>query len=246
MGKRKAVRTARATKGVGDASASRAAALYERNFGANVIRFTLARTEWAALIGAALIVLLQRFDSAGAALEYRRALLAEQPWRLFTAHFVHVNWEHALVNAAAWWLVARLFGPDLDLRRQLITLGAGAVAIGGGLAALHPTIAWYRGFSGVLHALYFAGATCWLANALARPDTRTARGLWLPIALAAGGWIKVALEQPAGSATPYVDWLGAATVPQAHLLGAIAGTVLGFVFARLDVKKNAAAVRGVS
>lgn len=240
------MRTARATEGVGDASASRAAALYERNFGANVIRFTFARTEWAALVGAALIVLLQQVDSAGAALEYRRALLAAQPWRVVTAHLVHVNSEHALINAAAWWLVARLFGPDLDLRRQLITLGAGAVAIGAGLAALHPTIAWYRGFSGVLHALYFAGATCWLANALARPDTRTARGLWLPLALAAGGWIKVALEQPAGSATPYADWLGTTTVPQAHLLGALAGSLLGLFFAWRDAKKNAATTRGVS
>ncbi|MEW5882521.1 MAG: rhombosortase, partial [Pseudomonadota bacterium] len=169
-----------------------------------------------------------------------------EPWRLVTAHLVHVNWEHALVNAAAWWLVARLFGPDLELRRQLITLGAGAVAIGAGLAALHPTILWYRGFSGVLHALYFAGATCWLVNALARPDARTMRGRWLPLALAAGGWIKVALEQPAASATPYADWLGATTVPQAHLLGALAGTTLGLVFAWRDAKKNAATARGVS
>jgi len=211
-----------------------------------VIRLTLARTEWAALAGAALIVLLQQIDAAGDALEYRRALLAAEPWRLVTAHLVHVNWEHALVNAAAWWLVARLFGPDLGLRRQLIALLAGAIAIGAGLAMLHPTILWYRGFSGALHALYFAGATCWLASALANSATRTPRALALPLALAAGGWIKVVLEQPTGSATPYADWLGATTVPQAHLLGAIAGTLLGLVFAWRDVKKNAATARGVS
>lgn len=239
-------RAPRATRGEGHASAPRAAALYECTFDAIVTRLTLARPEWAALVGAALIVVLQQLDAAGTALEYRRALLAAEPWRLVTAHLVHVNWEHALINAAAWWLVARLFGPDLDLRRQLTALLAGAIAIGAGLAALHPTILWYRGFSGVLHALYFAGATCWLANALARPAARTLRGLWLPAALALGGWIKVVLEQPAGSATPYADWLGATTVPQAHLLGALAGTLLGFAFAWRDAKKNAATVRGVS
>jgi rhomboid family GlyGly-CTERM serine protease len=229
----------------GHAPAPRGAALYERTFHTIVIRLTLARTEWAALTGAALIVALQPLDAAGTAFEYRRALLATEPWRVVTAHLVHVNSEHALINAAAWWLVARLFGPDLDLRRQLIALFAGAVAIGAGLALLHPAIDWYRGFSGVLHALFFAGATCWLANALARPDTRTLRGLWLPAALAAGGWIKVALEQPAGSATPYADWLGATIVPQAHLLGALAGTLLGFAFAWRNARKNAATVRGV-
>lgn len=211
-----------------------------------MIRLTLARTGWAALAGAALIVFLQQLDAAGAALEYRRALLASEPWRLVTAHLVHVNWQHALINAAAWWLVARLFGPDLDLRRQLAALAAGALAIGAGLAALHPAIDWYRGFSGVLHALYFAGATCWLANALARRDARTPRALWLPAALALGGWIKVVLEQPAASATPYAEWLGATTVPQAHLLGALAGTPVGIAFAWRDAKKNAAAARGVS
>ncbi len=224
----------------------KAAALYERTCDVLVIRLTLTRTERVALCGAALVVLLHELDAAGAALEYRRALLAAEPWRLVTGHLVHVNWAHALVNAAAWWLIARLFGPDLDLRRQLIALFGGAIAIGAGLAALHPAILWYRGFSGALHALFFAGATCWLANALARPATRSPRALALPLALAAGGWIKVVLEQPTASATPYADWLGATTVPQAHLLGAIGGALLGLVFAWRDVKKNAAAARGVS
>jgi membrane associated rhomboid family serine protease len=46
----------------------------------------------------------------------------------------------------------------------------------------------------------------------------------------AGGAIKVALEQPGGSATPYADWLGAGTVPQAHLAGALTGALLGVIF----------------
>jgi rhomboid family GlyGly-CTERM serine protease len=211
-----------------------------------VTKLTLSRPEWSALVGAALIMLLHQFDAAAPALEYRRALIASEPWRLVTAHLVHVNWEHALINAAAWWLVARLFAPDLDLRRQLTALILGAAVIGGGLAWLHPTIAWYRGLSGVLHALFFAGAACWLANALARLSTRSPSAYWLPAALFVGGWIKVVLEQPAGSATPFAEWLGSTIVPQAHLIGAVTGTLLGLAFARQDSKKNAAAMRGVS
>jgi membrane associated rhomboid family serine protease len=68
----------------------------------------------------------------------------------------------------------------------------------------------------------------------ARP--RDWRRLWLPAALFFGGWIKVAFEQPGGARTPYAEWLGAGTVPQAHLIGAICGTLLGLLFAALDAR----------
>jgi membrane associated rhomboid family serine protease len=45
--------------------------------------------------------------------------------------------------------------------------------------------------------------------------------------LFAGGWIKVIVEQPGDASTPYANWLGAGVVPQAHLAGAITGTLLG-------------------
>jgi membrane associated rhomboid family serine protease len=99
-----------------------------------------------------------------------------------------------------------------------------------GLAALAPGILWYRGLSGVLHALFFAGAAKWLFSV----QHRSVRALWLPAALFVGGWIKVALEQPAGDALPYADWLGAAVVPQAHLIGAACGSVFGLLLALAD------------
>lgn len=197
-------------------------------------RFTLARSEQIALAGALLLLALHAWPAAGSALEYRHALIAAEPWRLLSAHLVHINWTHALINAAAWVVVARLFAPDLSAARQGLVLAAGAVAIGAGLALLHPAIVWYRGFSGALHALFFAGATCWLLRDLRQPAERHWRALWLPTLLVVGGWIKVITEQPAGSATPFADWLGAGTVPQAHLIGAACGAVLGAVFARRD------------
>jgi rhomboid family GlyGly-CTERM serine protease len=140
---------------------------------------------------------------------------------------VHINWTHAAVNAAAWLIVARLFAPDLSAATQVLALLVGALAITAGLALLHPWIQWYRGLSGALHALFFAGAGVWTWRAWHRPAARRER--WLALVVLAGGWIKVGLEQPSAQVTPYVDWLGANVVPQAHLLGAMAGTIVGLI-----------------
>lgn len=185
-------------------------------------------------MAAAALALLLMAPGLAEPLEYRRALLAQEPWRVFTGHLVHLNWPHALVNALALLIVARLFAPDLSARRQVAVLLVAAVSISIGLAVLYPSIAWYRGMSGVIHALFFAGATLWLARA--RPWS--ARSLWLPAALVVGGWIKVMLEQPSGDVLPHAEWLGAAVVPQAHLIGAACGSALGLAFALADRRRN--------
>lgn len=182
----------------------------------------------AALAGSALLLLLQAMPTVAPFLEYRRSALSAEPWRLLTGHFVHVNWMHALANAGAWILLSYLFAPRLSAARQLLALALGAAAVSLALAAGYPAIAWYRGASGALHALFFAGATV----ALARSARRRPRSMaLLPLALVVAGWIKVAVDLPRGGVTAYADWLGVSTVPQAHLIGAIAGTALGVYFA---------------
>jgi len=180
-----------------------------------------------AAIGLAVVVLALHALAPGDALEYQRGALARQPWRLLTGHLVHLNWPHALVNAAALWIVARLYAPDLSATRQAVALAASALAISAALAWLHPDIEWYRGLSGALHGLFFAGAVTWL---LAERPRRLGR-LWMPALLVIGGWMKVVFEQPSGGGLPHADWLGAAVVPQAHLAGAACGTALGALFA---------------
>lgn len=190
----------------------------------------LSVAERQALGGAALVLLVQTVVPLYGALEYRHALVASQPWRALTAHLVHVNWVHALLNLAAWLAVARLFAPELRTWRQPLVLAVAALAVTLHLALLHPGIEWYRGFSGTLHGVFFAGASAWLLTLLADGERRP-RALWLPAVLVAGGWVKVLAEQPGGSLTPYAQWLGAGIVPQAHLAGAVAGSVLGLLFA---------------
>ena len=78
----------------------------------------------------------------------------------------------------------------------------------------------------------------------AQPRGSSARGpevcapLWLPAALFFGGWIKVALEQPGGDTLPHAEWLGAAVVPQAHLIGAACGSMLGLAYALADTWRD--------
>lgn len=199
----------------------------------------LSRAEVCAIAIALLILACQAWPPALDALDYRHEALTRQPWRLITAHFVHVNWQHALINAAALWIVARLFAPDLSAPRQISALIGAALVIGVTLAWLYPSISWYRGLSGALHGLYFAGASIWLIKA--RP--RNFQQLWLPSALFFGGWIKVVLEQPGGATTPYAEWLGSSVVPQAHLVGAAYGTLLGLLFAWRDANAAGEAQR---
>ena len=194
---------------------------------------TISSGERLSLAGALAIVLLMAFSTVAPLLELRPALLAQQPWRALTGHLVHINWLHALINASAWFVVARLFAPELSGREQALVLAASALAIAFSLALWLPQLAWYRGASGALHGLYFAGSARWLARDIAQPAQRgwrDRRAIWLPLVLFAGGWIKVIAEQPGDVSTPFSSWLGAGVVPQAHLAGAVTGTLLGALF----------------
>ena len=112
---------------------------------------SFSRAEVIAIAIALLMLVLQALADLSL-LEYRNTNSVGEPWRWLTAHFVHVNWQHALINAVALWVVARLFAPDLKPPRQLWALLTAALAISACLALIYPTIAWYRGLSGALPA----------------------------------------------------------------------------------------------
>jgi rhomboid family GlyGly-CTERM serine protease len=168
------------------------------------------------------LVLLLQFFNLPMDLEYRRPLLSSEPWRLLTGHFVHISWLHAVLNCVALLILERLF--DGRLRRaELWTLvSVPPVLISAALWITLPGLEWYRGLSGTLHAIFFAGCIAWIAGAR--------QGRWLPIAALAGGALKVLFEQPWDADLPFREWLGAAVVPQAHLAGALVGSAAGLLF----------------
>jgi rhomboid family GlyGly-CTERM serine protease len=178
------------------------------------------------------VVLCIEFLLWGDALEYRRALLLSQPWRLVTGHFTHLSLLHAMVNCVALILLTNIFSDRLRAWEQWAVLFGASLGISLVFWVAMPGLIWYRGLSGDLHALYFAGCIVWLR-------TSHGRSRWLPIAAIAGGTIKVLLEQPWSETFPWADWLGAPVVPQAHLIGALIGTAAGFWLAAGRKKQQA-------
>lgn len=161
----------------------------------------------------------------GEALEYRRALAAREPWRLLTGHFVHLGLLHAALNCVALLLLGRLFAGRLAYGAFLGLLGLAPLAISAGFLLALPQLEWYRGLSGTLHALFFAGCVVWIAAS-------SGRARWLPVAALVGGALKVLLEQPWDASFPVHEALRIAVVPQSHLIGAVVGTAAGLFLRR--------------
>jgi len=169
-----------------------------------------------------LAVMAAEFFLPAGSLEYRRVLAAREPWRLFTGHFVHLGLVHALLNCVALLLLGRLFADRLKAASFFGILGIAPILISILFLVALPELLWYRGLSGVLHALYFAGCVVWIG-------TSSGRQRWLPIAALVGGTAKVLVEQPWDGSFPVHEVLRVAVVPQAHLYGAIVGTAMGLL-----------------
>ncbi len=177
-------------------------------------------TPTAGLYAIVLAVLAAELFLPADLLEYRRALAAREPWRLFTGHFVHLSLLHAALNVVALLLLDRLFADRLRPRELFAILGIAPTVMSLILWLALPELQWYRGLSGVLHAVYFAGCVVWIAAS-------AGRARWLPSAALVGGTLKVLLEQPWDASFPMHEMLRVAVVPQAHLVGAIVGIAAG-------------------
>jgi rhomboid family GlyGly-CTERM serine protease len=145
-------------------------------------------------------------------LRYERAALgAGQLWRLLTAHFIHLNGAHLLVNLAGIVLVWALVVEEFSAT-QWLWIGLAAIAgIDAGLWWLSPAPEWYAGASGLLHGVLCAG---FVAGAWRRDPVSL---LGLPILLG-----KLLMEQRGGT-LGITDAMPVVSV--AHLYGAVAAGV---------------------
>lgn len=168
------------------------------------------RGVWLVLILLAMAVVLGLGDNASALLRYdRSAIAAGGWWRLLTAHIVHLDAHHLVLNGLGLVLMWSLFAEDYTAVQWLLIVLCGALAISCGLWWLSPAVGWYVGASGVLHSVMAAGTVRHLA-----------RGDWDGWLLAACLAVKLAYEQIGLPEPPLV-------VVDAHLYGAACGLAVG-------------------
>ena len=177
-----------------------------------------------ALLGccALLLALTAVGDPGRALLRYDRAALAAgQLWRLMTAHLVHLDLHHALLNCAGLVLMWALFARDYRPRQWLVITLASMAAIDAGLWLWDSTVRWYVGSSGVLHGFMAAGT-------LARLRRGEAEG-WVLAAFLVG---KLAWEQGVG---PLPLSGSDPVVVDAHLYGVAGGLAAAAFLKRAPV-----------
>jgi rhomboid family GlyGly-CTERM serine protease len=163
---------------------------------------------------AVLILPVLAGEAGREALRYDRAgLAAGQWWRLLSAHLVHLDLDHAILNSLGLVLMWALFARDYRPRQWLLIVLGSIAAIDAGLWLRDSTVAWYVGSSGALHGIMAAGT-------LAHLRRRDLDGWILTIFIL----LKLAYEQSMG-ALPFSQ-SHAGVVVDAHLFGALGGAAV--------------------
>jgi rhomboid family GlyGly-CTERM serine protease len=151
---------------------------------------------------------------------YLRADLAAQPWRLWTAHWVHITAWHWGLNAAALALLPEVFWTARPRLFALLWLLL-PVLISLMFSLCLPSLNAYAGLSGVLHGLYLALAL----DAISSPNRTERRMGWV---IAVGLVAKVSYEAYSGSSQT-AALIGANVILQAHQYGAVLGVLVYIV-----------------
>jgi rhomboid family GlyGly-CTERM serine protease len=148
-------------------------------------------------------------------LDWQPARAAAEPWRFFSAAFVHLSALHLGANLVATALVAA-WGWVARAPLGLALAWAVAWPLTHGALVLRPALHSYGGLSGVLHAGVAAVALGLLV---------TARGSrrWIGGAVLAGLLVKLLLERPWGPVLQRAPGWDIAIAPLAHTTGAVAG-----------------------
>src|SRR6202789_875115 len=177
---------------------------------AAALQWDHGRWFWLLLIVLWLDAVLGLGDSVSLILRYdRSAIAAGGWWRVLTAHIVHLDLHHLILNELGLVLVWALFADDFDAVEWCLIVSLGALGISSGLFWLSPRVAWYVGASGVLHSIMAAGCAKHLAV--------RAWDRWILVACLGG---KLVYEQFGGHEPPLV-------VVDAHLYGAVSGFMAG-------------------
>jgi rhomboid family GlyGly-CTERM serine protease len=152
---------------------------------------------------------------------WQPALAGTQPWRWWSAGWVHLGAWHLGANLVGLALIA-LFGHRCGVTRGDAAAWLLAWPMTHLALLLQPSLTRYAGLSGVLHAGVVIAALRLVRSA--RGERRL-----IGAAVLLGVLVKLLLEEPwRGALRVSGDW-GFAVAPAAHLAGACAGAVCALV-----------------
>jgi rhomboid family GlyGly-CTERM serine protease len=152
------------------------------------------------------LTLLLRFE--------RKAILEGELYRLFSAHIVHLNWAHSLLNITAAVIGWFLLKDSMSTQQWILSIVICGLIISILLFCI-PDLQWYVGFSGIVHGLMLQGLVL-------EQHIRFVKKALLICAL----FLKVFYEYWQGSSSAEIELINANVVVEAHLFGLLAGLVM--------------------
>ena len=179
-----------------------------------VSRFSL---RWWVYLAVALLLFFQLFFTHAF---YNRHVFFTEPWRWWTAHWVHLGVWHWVLNAVALSLLPEIFF-HTSRRFFLLLWFTLPPLLSLLLYFLQPTLILYAGLSGVLHGIYLAVAL----NAIQSTHAAESR---MGYVVALGVGLKIGWEAYSGNSQT-AELIGAPVVLHAHLYGAGLGGLVWLI-----------------
>lgn len=180
----------------------------------------MSRHTWQLILGLWLVLIIgQQLGVQNMAFD-RQAIDQGHYWLLVTAHFVHLNTIHLLLNMLAIALVLAMFDGVCPTRYWISLLVISAAMIGALIYYRLPKVDMYVGLSGVIHTVYVFGALLLLAE----PKERIFASILLSLVT-----LKLLTESYGQGISLTADLIGGHVLVQAHLYGAIVGLFWGVV-----------------
>ncbi len=191
----------------------------------NCQRFIIKHNPVLAILATSFAIYLSG-DRVKDCLEYQRqAISSGQWWRLLSAHLVHLNLTHLLMNSAALIVIWGLVSPATSNTRCWTIIAISMLGISLSLILWNPNLVWYVGLSGVLHGLVVAAI-----YSLLKQNHRI-----FAILLFSGLCLKLVTEQRYGSSMSVTaSIIGGPVIVDAHFYGAIIGLIVVAVIGMID------------